>query len=211
MWRRALFVLFCFAPAFVRTAHAESLWLVSNGFHTSIGVRAIDVPHDVRALAGDPNADHLLFGWGAAIYYTAPKVTPTVFCRATFLPTASAVHVVPVQGPFAQRFAHSDIFRFEVPRERMRHVSQFLRDSVRRTRSGKPVLLGHGYFPGSRFYAGTEIFWVPITCNIWSARALREGGVRLPMACAFAAPNLVWLSRKRGVREQYRRLPVDGF
>jgi hypothetical protein len=93
----------------------------------------------------------------------------------------------------------------------MRHVSQFLRDSVRRTRSGKPVLLGHGYFPGSRFYAGTEIFWVPITCNIWSARALREGGVRLSMACAFAAPNLVWLSRKRGVREQYRRLPVDGF
>jgi uncharacterized protein (TIGR02117 family) len=191
---------------------AEHVWLVSNGFHTSVGFRARDLTKDVRALSADPDAEHLLFGWGAAIYYTAPKVTPIVFCRATFLPTASAVHVVPVRESFARRFAHSDVFRFEVTPAAMRRVSRILRESVRRTAGdGAPMALGRGFFPGSRFYAGTEIFWVPITCNTWSARVLGEAGVRMPMACAFAAPNLVWLSRKKGVREQYRRLPVDGF
>ena len=192
-------------------ARGAQVWLVSNGFHTSIGVRGRDLPRDVRALSGDARADHFLFGWGAAVYYTAPEVTPVVFCRATFLPTSSAVHVVPVRGSLARRFKHSDVFRFEITPAAMQRLSRFLRAAVRRTQAGAPVLLGPGYFPGSRFYAGTEIFWVPITCNIWSARALREAGVRLPMACAFAAPNLVWLARRDGIREQYRRLPLDGF
>jgi len=209
--RSAFSVLFLLLVGVAESTHAESVWLVSNGFHTSIGVRTREVAPQVRRLVNDPHADHLLFGWGAAIYYTAPKVTPGVSCRATLLPTASAVHVVPVHGSLARRFAHSDVFRFEVPPQGLERVSQFILESVKRNSTSRPRLLGAGYFPGSRFYAGTEVFWVPITCNIWSARALREAGVRLPMVCAFAAPNLVWLSSKRGVREQSRHPPLDGF
>jgi uncharacterized protein (TIGR02117 family) len=203
----------CLATAllFAGSASAEPVWLVSNGFHTSVAVRTRDLPSDLRSLVADPAADHLLIGWGAAIYYTARKVTPIVCCRATFFPTASALHIVPVRGPLARRFPHSDIFRFETTPTRIRQLCGFLRDALARDREGNRRLLGSGYFAGSQFYAGREIFWFPVTCNIWSARALRRAGVDLPIFCSFAAPGLTWHARSLGRREQYRRLPVDGF
>jgi uncharacterized protein (TIGR02117 family) len=203
--------LLCALALLTAPCGAEPVWLVSNGFHTSIAVRRGDVPHELGQLVGDPGAEYLVFGWGAAIYYTARKVTPVICWRATCLPNASALHIVPVRGPLARRFARSDVFRFDVKPDGVRELSRFLRDAVKRDHSGAPVLIGAGYFAGSRFYAGREIFWFPLTCNIWSARALRRAGVPVRVWTAIAAPDLVWQSEKHGWREQSRRPPPDTF
>ncbi len=201
-WVLALLVIRC---------AAEPVWLVSNGFHTSIAVRRDQVPGELARLVDDPAAEYLLIGWGAAIYYTARKVTPVIFCRATFFPTASALHIVPVRGALAKRFARSDIFRFSISPAGLHQLGRFLDDAVRRARSGEAVSLGAGYLPGSRFYAGREIFWFPVTCNIWSARALRRAGLPIRVWTAIAAPDLIRQAQKLGRREQWRRRPLDGF
>jgi len=174
-------------------------------------VRRDQLPREFARLVDDPAAEYLLIGWGAAIYYTARKVNPVVFCRATFFPAASALHIVPVRGPLAQRFARSDVFRFTVSSQGMHQLGRFLDDAVRRTPSGEPVSLGPGYFPHSRFYAGRHIFWFPITCNIWSARGLRQAGLPIRVWSAIAAPDLVWQAHNLGHREQWRQHPLDGF
>jgi uncharacterized protein (TIGR02117 family) len=208
---RHVILILCALRLFIADSAGDPIWLVSNGFHTSIAVRRADVPRVFSALSDDTQAEHLLIGWGAAIYYTARKITPVLFCRATCFPTASALHIVPVRGPLARRFPHSDILRFDVSREQMAELSRFLSDAVRRYPSGKPVVLGPGYFPRSHFYAGRHIFWFPVTCNIWSARALRRAGVPVNAATSVTAASLIRQALRYGRREQWRRRPVDKF
>lgn len=200
--------LFALAAA---TTEAAPVWLVSNGFHTSLALRISDLPPRLRALSGDQRASHVLFGWGAEPFYTARRVTPAIFCRTICLPTPSALHVVPFRGPVWRRFSHSDVLRFELSQLRTRELMRFLEEAVRRDKHGGPILIGPGYFPRSRFYAGREIFWFPATCNVWSARALRLGGIRAGLLFSVTATGLVAEVEKKGCREQIRRAPVDGF
>jgi len=197
--------------ALIGSGYAEPVWLISNGFHTAIAVQARAAPSHLARVAAAAQADHLLIGWGAALYYTAPRITPLTFCRTIFLPTASALHVVPVRGPLRERFPRSEILRFEVTREESRQLRRFLDASFKRSASSKPVLLGAGYSPGSRFYAGSETFWFPMTCNVWSARALRRAGVPVSLVRAVAAESLARQVRRSGHREATRRQPLDRF
>lgn len=197
--------------ALVGSGYAEPVWLISNGFHTSIAVRASAAPSHLARLAAAVRADHLLIGWGAALYYTAPRITPLTFCRATFLPTASALHVVPVRGPLHVRFPRSEILRFEATSEESKELRRFLDAAFKRDVSGEPVILGAGYSPRSCFYAGRETFWFPVTCNVWSARALRRAGVPVNLARAVAAESLAHQVRRYGRREATRRRPLDRF
>jgi len=197
--------------AFVVSSSAEPVWLISNGFHTSLALRRSAAPPQLAKMAAAARADHVLIGWGAAIYYTTPRVTPLTFCRATLLPTASALHVVPVRGSLRARFQHSDILRFEASPEEFRELRRFLDGAFVRDSADRPVLLGTGYSPGSRFYAGRETFWFPVTCNVWSARALRRAGVPVSLARAVAAESLVRQVRRHGRREATRRTPLDRF
>jgi len=206
-----LAIVFLAAVARVNADETRPIWLVSNGFHTSVAVRVRDMPRAVRELTNDRRADHLLIGWGAAVFYQARRVNLLVFCRATFLPTPSALHVLPFHGRVSQRFAHSDVVRFDVSPADLARAAGFLSRSVRRDSSGQPILLGPGHLPGSRFYAGRDTFWFPATCNVWCARVLRQAGLPFGLAKSIAASEVVWQSRELGRREQVLSAPLDAF
>jgi hypothetical protein len=81
---------------------AKPVWLVSNGFHTSLAFRARDLPF-ARQITGDRQADILLIGWGARDFYEG-KVDPWTLTKAIFGIGGSILHVVPVRGPIWKRF-----------------------------------------------------------------------------------------------------------
>src|SRR4051794_31646211 len=58
------------------------IWLVSNGLHTSAGLRVQDLP-GAREILGDRHADIALIGWGAHDYYRA-HINPWTIAKAIF-------------------------------------------------------------------------------------------------------------------------------
>ena len=91
----------------------KPVWLVSNGFHTSLGFRTRDLPF-AKEISGDPEAHVILIGWGARDFYEG-EVNPWTVVEAICGIGGSILHVVPVRGPISKRFSHSDVIEMELP------------------------------------------------------------------------------------------------
>jgi hypothetical protein len=48
------------------------VWLVSNGFHSSLAFRASDVP-ELAKLTAERRPSYVLIGWGEADFYRFPS------------------------------------------------------------------------------------------------------------------------------------------
>lgn len=191
-----------------RSAAAETVWVVGNGFHSSLGLRAGDLPG--WNFRGAHGVDHVLVGWGDAQWYRG-QVTAGTFCSAVFWPTPSVLHVVPVRGGFAQRYPHSDVVRLELPRAQFAEFVKGLDGAFARDARGRVIGAGDGFQPQSHFFAGRESFYFPKMCNYWVAEKLQNGGLRISKAGSLTASGLMHQAARLGTREQSRRPPGDYF
>jgi len=186
------------------------LWLVGNGFHTSLGLRTRDAGPRLRALAGDPGAEWMLIGWGHADFFQAGRITPWLCLKASLWPGASALHLIPVRRPIETSLPRSDLVYFGVSGEAMGALRNHLEEAFARE-DGRERLLSRGYFAKSGFYAGRERFYFPKTCNAWTAHALARAGIPASGPTTFLATELIRVAEKHGHRVARRRKPVDAF
>jgi len=189
----------------------KPLWLLSNGFHSAIALRAADAGPWVRSLTPDRDAEWIAIGWGQADFFLARRYSLAIFLKAAFLPTRSALHVIPMRRPPSLVLARSDVIRVEIPAERMRDIRVLLESSLKRDDAGRPIVLGPGYFAGSTFYRGRQTFLFSRTCNLWSARVFRAGGVPISTPSALLADDLARQVALHGRRVGWKKKPVDGF
>lgn len=185
------------------------LWLVSNGFHSAIGMRSRDAGPELRALA--PDAPWLLVGWGNSGFFLGRESGLGAMLRHGLLPERSVLHVVPVERPFAERFAHSDVIALRVEADGLAAALREIGGALARDARGQAIRVAPGYFPDSVFYRGREWFWFPKTCNTWTARVLARAGIPARSPTSFAASELVWRVEKYGHRQSRRHAPLDGF
>ncbi len=188
---------------------ARPLWIVSNGFHTSLAIRGRDFP-DAPQIPQATAADELVIGWGATHFY-AGNADPVTLFQAAFGLDTSALHVVPVRGTLMARFAHSDIIEFDLPAARYREIVRAIDETFARDRKGAPVVIGAGYTPESRFYLARGRFYFPMMCNMWVARKLQQGGIHLSPASVVTADTLIHRASKIGRVLQRRSEPSDHF
>jgi uncharacterized protein (TIGR02117 family) len=173
------------------------VWLVSNGWHTSVALRRQDATKELQAFA--PSAKYLVIGWGGADFYMWRQMnSPIRRIRAMFLPTASALHVIPVQTSLLSECPNSEIIEFDVTEQGLEHLRKRLTASFKRDPKGKPQVAGPGKVPLSKFFDGTETYYLPKTCNMWAASQLHAAGVPIRVSAAIVADNLCWQGRKRG-------------
>lgn len=188
---------------------AAPVWIVSNGFHSSLGVEVRDFPN-LRALPAARGAERLLIGWGDAQWYRGNANIGTFF-SAVFWPTPSVLLLVPVRRPFAETLAHSDVVRLDLSEEqfeklRARIVSAFARDPA-----GKPIPAGNGFLPGSVFYLARERFYFPKMCNYWLAEQLQKSGVPVSRFRSISAAGLAHEAARHGTVESRFRGTKDYF
>lgn len=188
---------------------ARSVWLVSNGFHTSLAFRSRDVTF-LREVTAESRVDGLLIGWGAADYYRG-KVNPWTCLKAIAWPSPGILHVVPIRGNVAARFRHSDVIELSLSSSQFRFLLRQIDDAFARDASGRRVFITRGYFQDSRFYLSRERFYFPKMCNVWVAQKLRRSGVPVFVPTAMVANDLVWQADKLGKRRQWLRRPLDAF
>jgi hypothetical protein len=123
----------------------------------------------------------------------------------------SAIQVIGVKGPVTRFFRNSEIIALTVSEQEMSGLRRYLAGEFQRDRAGKIIPLGVGFQPNSEFYAGRHKYFLPKTCNVWTAGALRAAGVRVNSTFALTADDLMWRLRPRGRRVQTLKNPVDAF
>lgn len=165
--------------------------VISNGWHA-----AILLPRDEVSATGllpeaadFPRAEVLEFGWGDREYYPAGETTLGMTLRAALLPTPSVMHVAgrarvpePRQG--------REVVPVRLTGTGFREMVRAIADQFERPDgAAKPV--GPGLYPESNFYAADGSFHLFNTCNTWTARMLRAGGVAISPAGVITAGDLM--------------------
>ena len=188
-------------------ARREPVWLVSNRFHTSIAVENEDAPPQIRRL--DPMAKYFVIGWGGRDLYMKHRVMPWQWLTTIVLPTASALHVIPVRTTLTEAFPRSEIIEFHTSRRGREKLRRYLYVAFARDKKGKVLVAGPGKSPISRFYEGSETYYLPKTCNLWVAKALKTADIPVYVMPALEAGNLIWQGAKHGKVISSFSLPGD--
>lgn len=182
---------------------------MSNGFHTSIAMLAKDAPAECRAF--DSKAKYYVIGWGGRDFYMGRTRWPWDYFTSLLLPNASALHIIPIRSSLVQECPRSEIIEFEINPTRAVKLRNRISKAFRRNPSGEPAVEGPGKLPHSRFFAGTETYILPKTCNLWAASHLRTAGVPLTVSTSIAADNLCWQGRRFGRVLATKRYPGDSL
>ena len=138
----------------------------------------IVLPKDVLPLSHvlrGSNANLLSIGWGNQRFYMAAHPDSGDAIAALFR-SPSALLVQPMSSPRDSSSADVRIRWICADRNELWRVARYIDESLLLAR-GKPIILGEGPFPGSRFYASTGHYSIVHTCNTWTLAALQYAGL----------------------------------
>lgn len=167
------------------TAAARAVLLLSNPIHTDI---AIPIDDRIRARfsfldaaglpAAHPEARWLVFGWGGRAFYletpTWSDLKPMPVLKA--LTIDSSVMHVQIAGEISP--SHPAVARFAIDEAGFDRLLAFIAGSFAQGTDGPLLVAGAGYGPNDRFFEAKGSFNALLGCNSWTARALREAGLR---------------------------------
>lgn len=165
-------------------ARAETaVFVVPQGGHTGLAVRAADIPASLLPEKRDfARAEFLEFGWGDRDFYMASSPGPWLSFKAAFLPTRSVVHVASLQDELRVFFPGAEIIEIPLSRAALEGLLRYIHDAFERN-GGAAAPLGRGFYPGR------ETFHLLRTCNVWTAGALRAAG--LPVGDALTVDGIM--------------------
>lgn len=170
------------------------VWLMGNDFHTSIVLRARDVPYR-REIDGE-GADELAIGFGARADYMGPSTLWTEL-QAIF-PNRGALHVAPIRGSITRRYPNSDLVLLWLDRAQFATLLDEINRSFAFTRDHRRVDLGRGNFPDGRYYSSSERFYFPYVCNEWVAIKMSRAGVPFFLPRAILSNSLILQAAEKG-------------
>ncbi|HEX4890693.1 MAG TPA: DUF2459 domain-containing protein [Alphaproteobacteria bacterium] len=174
---------------------AETLYVVSHGWHTGLAIRRGDIPDGVwPEHAQAPPGEYLEVGWGEREFYQTRDPSLLQALRAALWPSPGVLHLVGFNGPVAERFPYSEVLAIEADAAAMARVARYISDAYERDQAGNVKRMGRGLYGDSRFFAARENFHLLRTCNVWTARALRLAGC--PAGANVTAENVMAAAAK---------------
>lgn len=187
----------------------RAVHVLSNGWHTAIVVPRAEVVATGRMPeAGDfPDAPFLAFGWGDREYYPAEAVTLGRTLRAALLPTAAVMHVAPRSRPPAPGPGR-EVLRLALTEAGMERLVAAIAGDIERAPDGRAAPVAPGLSPGSAFYPARGRFHLFNTCNTWTARMLRAGGIAVAPAGVITADDV--MDRLRAANRRVRLSMAGG-
>jgi uncharacterized protein (TIGR02117 family) len=170
----------------------KSIYLVSHGWHAGIVVKRADIPPGVWSQHNDfPEAEYLEVGWGDKDYYMTPTPHLGITLKAGLLPTASVLHIVGFRGSVTRYFPHSEVIRIDLSEAGFKRLCTYLENSYAGDDTGLSQPLGPSLYGDGRFYLSKESYHAFNTCNVWTARALRNAGCPITPAATLTVDTLM--------------------
>lgn len=173
--------------------------VVRHGWHSGLVIRRDAISREGWPdPAGFRAARFLEVGWGDRAFYQSPDAGIRLALEASLASEGSVLHVTGLDRPPAEHFAHAEVMPVVLSARGAEALVRFVSRAYARDAAGRPIDLGPGLYPGSRFYAATGRYSLVYTCNSWIAGALRAGGCPITPAWALTAGNLAFQARRCG-------------
>ncbi len=176
-----------------------TVYVVGHGWHTGLVLPTRNIRADILPeVLAYSDSDFLEFGWGDEGFYRAKKITAPLVFRAAFWPTPSVIHVAGIRGSVEQFYEVSDIIEVPLSHAQFDDLCRFISQSFARTATGESVSLGPGLYGDSTFYRAEGKYYVPKTCNTWTAKALKKAGLRANPHVSMTAEAVLSQARRFG-------------
>lgn len=183
-----------------RTAQ-KTVYVVGHGWHTGIVLPVGEISPEIWPEVSEyrkHDLDFVEFGWGDEGFYRATKITPSLVAKAALVPTPSVMHVAGFPGRVMSFYTASDVIEVQLDDDQFDEMCRFISDSFERDSSGNSESLGPGLYGASQFYRARGKYYVPKTCNIWTAKALRAAGQPIWYTTSLTAESVLRQSRAFG-------------
>ncbi len=171
----------------------QAVEIISNGWHTAIVLPRRDlVATGLLPEADDfPNAAFLEFGWGDREYYPAKEATVGMALSAAMIPTPAVMHMVALDRTPRLTYPDSERISVRLTERGFRHLVRAIAGDFKRPKRARAAPLSRGLYPQSNFYEAHGKFHIFNTCNTWTARMLRAGGISLSPSGIITADDLM--------------------
>lgn len=181
-----------------QASHGVTIFIASNGVHTSIGMPLSTEVMDWRRLTSLAHlrapaaATHIFIGYGHRDFYlntpSWSQLSLATAADAAFGNGPALLHVehvaTPAEGP--------DLKALTLSREEYRRLVGYILPRFRRDATGRNIPLpGRGYGARDMFYEAEGGFDLVFNCNEWTGRALRAAGVRMGLWTP-TAQSVLW-------------------
>ncbi len=168
--------------AVVPGMRAAEFYVSRHHWHSGIVIARADVPAGLwppgvveRDFAG---CRCLELGWGARSFYTAPHPTALMAVQVSLIPGRSVLHVAGFPGPPTGTPQWAELVRVPCTRAEFIALCRALGQDFECDATGNAPPLGRGLYGfKSQFYVARGSYWIGNTCNSWTLRAARAGGL----------------------------------
>ena len=171
----------------------RAVQVVSNGWHTSIVAQRRELAGTglLPEAADFPRASFLEFGWGDRVYYPAKEKTLGMALGAALTATPAVMHMVGLARGPARTYAGVEIVSVALTESAFRNLVRSIAGEFKRADGGRAPPVSRGLYANSFFYDALGAFHLFNTCNTWTARMLRAGGVDIRPSGIVSADELM--------------------
>ncbi len=169
-----------------------TLYLVGHGWHTGIVMPTAAIPaHLLPVRRFYDEYEYLELSWGDEDFFKSNEFKVAIFLKAALLPSASVMHVVGFNGQVMDYFPNSDVIRLSLSDRNFLLLCEFISNSFDYGQQGEMENLGPGLYGNSHFYPAHEKYYLPKTCNVWTAKALQQAGYPISPYMLMRAKSLL--------------------
>ena len=167
------------SPAADPGSRTHTVRAISNGWHTAIVVdRAELVATGLLPEADDfPDAVFLEFGWGDRVYYPAQEKTLGMALDAALTGTPAVMHMAGLARPPEATYRDIEVVPVALTEDGFRRLIGAIAGDFERPDGPRVAPVSRGLYRDSYFYNAHGSFHLFNTCNTWTARMFRAGGV----------------------------------
>lgn len=155
------------------------IYVLRRGWHTDVVLPVDALRPPLAAITADfPGARYLVFGFGDRHYVLATHKDAGELLLAP-LPGAGLILVTGLQQPPAAEFGADRVAPIAISQSQSDAIAGFIWGSLEHDPAGdaRPYLAGR--YAGNLYYASSERYSGLFTCNTWTARGLRAGGIKV--------------------------------
>ena len=164
----------------------DTVYVIDHGWHTDLGIPASALHGRLASFRQTfPGMTVLMVGFGRRTFMMAPVRGLQDFLIGPF-PGDGALLIAGLTAPPDRAYRDGTLARLRLPSGGAVRLSDFVWSSLR-VEHGQPVMIGPGFFAGSRFYATSLGYSGLYTCNSWTDDALHAAGLMAgPFGVIFA-------------------------
>ncbi|MEA1921271.1 MAG: DUF2459 domain-containing protein [Pseudomonadota bacterium] len=178
-----------------------TFFLVGHSWHTGIVIPAAAIPEPLLPVRRFYDKyEYIELSWGDEDFFKSDEFKVGTLLKAALLPSASVMHVVGFNGPVIDYFPLSDVIRLSLVEQNFLQLCEFISNSFEYNQQGEMVNLGPGIYGISHFYQAHEKYYLPKTCNVWTAKALQQAGYPISPYMTMRAESLLKRMEEFGVR-----------